>query len=71
MFFKKKCHHCKAEIPKGKKLTAKVEVYGLVGEHKKTFCSEECLDEYNEITAKKLSTRKEGVCVSCVASQRR
>ena len=71
MFFKKKCHHCKAEIPKGQEIKTEVEVYGLVGTHKKSFCSEDCLDEYEEVTAQKLSTRKEGVCVSCVASQRR
>ncbi len=70
MFFKKKCFHCKSEIPKGKEIKADVDVYGLVGKHKRNFCSEECLEKYEEITAKKMSTRRDGVCMSCVAARR-
>jgi len=70
MFFKKKCFHCKKEIEKGKVVGAKVDVYGLIGKHKKSFCSEDCLEKYEEIIERKMATRREGVCMSCVASQR-
>ncbi len=70
MFFKKNCFYCKKKIEKGKAIEAKVDVYGLVDKHKKNFCSEECLEKYEEITEKKMATRRKGVCMSCVASRR-
>lgn len=64
MLFTRKCEHCKARIGKGEDLHEKVEVYGLVGTHKRRFCSERCLDRHNKVTPvkKKLGKR---VCTKC------
>ncbi len=71
MFFTRKCEWCKEKIPKGSGITKKVEVYTLVGLHKRNFCSEDCLDKYQKRTAFLIKTRtKKGVCMQCVASRR-
>ena len=64
MFFKKECAFCKKPAEKG--LTEKVEVYGRVGTWKKDFCSEECLEKYEEATAELMKTRKPRVCTRCL-----
>lgn len=67
MFWSKpKCHFCKKEIEKGKEIRAKVEVYGLVGEHRRDFCSDECLDRYREMTEQLMKTRRPRVCTRCL-----
>ena len=66
MFFKKECAMCKKKIEKGKGMEEKVEVYGRVGEWKKNFCSEECLEKYKQMTAELMKTRKPRVCMRCL-----
>ncbi len=66
MFFSRKCARCGTRIDKGQGLTEEVEVYGLVGTHKRHFCSESCLDEHNRITSARKAARRPGVCMSCL-----
>jgi len=71
MFFSSKCEWCKEKITKSNAIRKEVEVYTLVGLHKRNFCSEGCLDKYQERTAFLIKTRtRKGVCMQCVASQR-
>ena len=65
MFFSKKCEHCKARIVKDEGLQEKVEVYGLVGLHKRSFCSEKCLESHRKVTPVKKKMGK-SVCTSCM-----
>ena len=65
MFFSRKCEHCKARIGKGEGLQEEVEVYGLVGKHKKHFCSERCLEAHKKVTPVKKRMGKR-VCTSCM-----
>jgi hypothetical protein len=66
MFFSRKCTHCGEKIGKGEGLQEEVEVYGLVGKHKRDFCSGECLESYRKVTAARMATRKPGVCMKCL-----
>jgi hypothetical protein len=69
MLFSRKCEWCREKIPKGSGIRKEVEVYTLVGLHKRNFCSEECLGKYQKRTAFLIKTRtKKGVCMQCVAS---
>lgn len=65
MFFSKKCAVCKASIGKGEGLQEEVEVYGLVGKHKRDFCSENCLERHKKVTPLQKQAGK-SVCTSCM-----
>ena len=66
MFFAKKCTHCGSRIEKGEGLREEVEVYGLVGKHKRHFCSDICLEKHRKITSARKATRRPNVCMSCL-----
>lgn len=66
MFFSSKCTLCGVRIGKGGGLHEEVEVYGLVGKHKRSFCSEECLEKHRKTTAAKMAARRPGVCMKCL-----
>ena len=66
MFFSRKCTLCGVKIGKEEGLQEEVEVYGLVGKHKRSFCSEECLEKHKKMTAAKMATRRPGVCMKCL-----
>ena len=66
MFFSRKCTLCGVRIGKGKGLQEEVEVYGLVDKHKRSFCSEECLEKHKKTTAARMATRRPGVCMKCL-----
>ena len=66
MFFSKKCILCKTKTEKGIGLSEEVEVYGLVGKHKRHFCSDECLERYKKLTAARMANRRPNVCMSCL-----
>jgi hypothetical protein len=66
MFFSRKCTLCGAKIGKGDGLQEEVEVYGLVGKHKRDFCSEGCLEKHKKITAARMATRRPAVCMRCL-----
>ncbi|MBN2043366.1 MAG: hypothetical protein JW754_06205 [Candidatus Aenigmarchaeota archaeon] len=63
---KKRCETCKKEIEKGKGIQKKVEVFGRVGEWKRNFCSEECLETYEKRTETLMKTRRPNVCMRCL-----
>lgn len=63
---KKKCDQCGKEVEKGKGIVKKVDVYGRVGKWKKIFCSEECIETYEERTEALMKTRKPNVCKRCL-----
>ncbi len=65
MFFSKKCTACGNMMGRGEHLQEKVEVYGLVGKHKRHFCSEGCLKSYNKRTAMLMTTRRPSICTKC------
>ncbi|MCK5017313.1 MAG: hypothetical protein KAS32_09585 [Candidatus Peribacteraceae bacterium] len=65
MFFSKKCETCKQKIQKGR-IEKKVEVYGRVGTWNRSFCSEECLEKYENRTEQLMKTRRPNVCMKCL-----
>ncbi len=66
LWSKPRCQFCKKEIEKGKEIKARVEVYGLVGRHKRNFCSEECLEKHRIMTGQLMKTRRPNVCMRCL-----
>ena len=66
MFFSRKCALCGVRIEKGECLEEEVEVYGLVDRHKRSFCSEACLERHKKITAARMATRRPAVCMKCL-----
>ena len=66
MLFKKECAFCRKKIEKGRGITEKVEVYGRLGEWKKSFCSEDCLEKYRLATEQLMKTRRPNVCKRCL-----
>jgi len=64
MLFRKNCEFCKQPIGKG--INERVEVYGRVGNWKKDFCSEECLEKYKQMTEELMKTRRPNVCMRCI-----
>jgi hypothetical protein len=66
MLFTRRCILCKERIEKGQGLKEEVEVYGLVGKHKRDFCSEACLERHKKMTAARMATRRPGVCMRCL-----
>ncbi len=66
MFFSRRCSFCRARIEKGRGVEEDVEVYGLVGKHKRHFCSEKCLSDYKKATKKLMATRRPNVCMKCL-----
>ena len=64
MFFSKKCTLCRSKVGK-EGFRRMVEVYGLVGMHRREFCSERCLDIYSKRTAMLMTTRKPNLCMKC------
>ena len=44
----------------------KVEIYGRVGTWNKSFCSEECLERYENRTEQLMKTRRPNVCMKCL-----
>jgi hypothetical protein len=66
MFFSRKCTLCGARIGKGQGLEEEVEVYGLVGKHRRSFCSGECLERHKKETAARMAARGPGVCMKCL-----
>jgi hypothetical protein len=63
---KKKCEFCKQPIEKGGGIRKEVDVYGLVGKFKRSFCSQEHLDKYEKATAELMKTRRPRVCMKCL-----
>jgi len=66
MFGKRTCELCKQLIEKGNGVSEKVEVYGLVGDFRRNFCSEEHLEKYKKRTEELMKTRRPRVCNSCL-----
>lgn len=61
--FEKSCFYCRKNIPKGQKLSKKVEVYGKVGTFNKDFCNDEHAQQF-ELFTEELNKRKR-VCRPC------
>ena len=63
---KKKCTLCKQPIEKGKEIREEVEVYGLVGKFKRSFCCDKHLEIYKKRTEELMKTRSPRICKSCL-----